>query len=192
MKAYLIGIQLCVLRHFTGGNTILTQGGLFINTLDPELGHYTPLLINVIQFIFVIIGLIYIQKISGKRSLFLISLPCMFLLNVALAISMMNYSVLPSVMIMCIFMAVFGGSFISPNWGYPTEIIPTSQALVPNIVHWLFLSISTLVPPVIAGIMPGNNAYPVFIFFGLYSLFGMIHVFATLKESEGKTYDEII
>lgn len=114
------------------------------------------------------------------------------MLNIALAIAMMNYVILPSEMIMCIYMAVYGASFISPIWSYPSEVIPASQALVPNVVHWLALAISTLVPPVITGIMPGNNAYPVFLFFGVYGIIGFIHVFKTMKESDGKSYNEII
>lgn len=91
--------------------------------------------------------------------------------------------------IMCVYMAVYGGSFISPIWSYPSEIIPASQALGPNIVHWLALAISTLVPPVVTGIMPHNNAYPVFLFFGLYGFIGVVHVFSTMKESDGKSYN---
>jgi MFS family permease len=89
-------------------------------------------------------------------------------------------------------MSVFGGAFICQSWAYPSEIIPASKALVPNIVNWIALSISTLVPPIIAGIMPDNNPYPVFIFFGMYGFFGLIHVWRVLRESDGHTYLEII
>lgn len=40
--------------------------------------------------------------------------------------------------------------------------------------------------------MPDNNPYPVFLFFGIYGLLALIHVFKTLRESDGRTYDEII
>jgi hypothetical protein len=64
--------------------------------------------------------------------------------------------------------------------------------MIPNIFHWLALAVSTLVPPIITGIMPGQNPYPVFIFFGLYGFLGLAHVFRYLRESDGFTYSEII
>lgn len=94
-SAYLMGIHLCVIRHWTGGNAIITQGGLFIKSLDETLGEYTSIIINSIQFIFIIIGLVYIQKIAGKRPLFLISIALLSVLNIALAIAMMYYQILP-------------------------------------------------------------------------------------------------
>jgi hypothetical protein len=75
---------------------------------------------------------------------------------------------------------------------YPSEVIPANVALIPNLVHWLGLAIATLVPPLIAGAMPNNNTYPIFIFFGIYGIFAFTHVFNSLKESDGKTYNEII
>jgi hypothetical protein len=145
------------------------------------LGTYTSIIINSIQFIFVIIGLIDIQKLVGKRSLFLFSITILSLLNIGLAIAMIYSQVLAAEMIMCIYMTVYGGSFISPIWSYPSKIVPASQSLIPNIVHWLALALSTLIPPVITGIMPKNNAYPVFLFFGLYGLLSLLHVFRYLK-----------
>lgn len=42
---------------------------------------------------------------------------------------------------MIIYMIIYGGSFISPIWSYPAEVIPASQALIPNIVHWTALAL---------------------------------------------------
>jgi hypothetical protein len=86
-------------------------------------------------------------------------------------------------------MAIYGAAFISPIWAYPSEIIPASQSMIPNIVHWLALAFSTLIPPLITGAMPGHNPYPIFLFFGLYSFIGFIHVFRYLRESDGYTYN---
>jgi hypothetical protein len=115
-----LGVHLCIIRHWTGGNCIVTQGGLFIKNLDPDIGHYTSLIVNIVQFVFVMIGLIWVQKYLGKRPLFLISITLMSILNIALVLAMIFEKVLPSLMIMCIFMVVYGGSFISPIWSYPS------------------------------------------------------------------------
>jgi hypothetical protein len=89
-------------------------------------------------------------------------------------------------------MVVYGASYISPIWAYPSEIIPAKKALLPNIVHWISLATSTLIPPIIARTMPNNNSYPVFFFFGLYGLFSLMHIIPFLRESDGLTYNEII
>ena len=109
-----------MIRHFSGGNTITTQGGLFINSLNPELGHKTPIIINSIQFAFIVLGLVVISKYIGKRPLFLFSVTVIALLNFALAVSMIRNDVLACEFIIILVMIVQGVSFISPAWSYPS------------------------------------------------------------------------
>ena len=85
------------------------------------------------------------------------------------------------VMIMSIFMAIYGVAFISPIWAYPSEVIPAAQQLPANILHWLSLSFSMLIPPLVSSFMPGNNPWPVFVFFGVYGVIGLVHVRMVLK-----------
>lgn len=94
--------------------------------------------------------------------------------------------------LMCLYMAVYGCAFVSPVWSYPSEIVPASQFLLPNIVHWIALAISTLIPPLVTAALPHNNSYPVFLFFGAYSIFGFFHVKFKLRESDGFTYNQIL
>jgi len=86
--AYCLCLHLCVIRHFTGGNAIISQGGIFVGYFNTTLGTYTAIIINSIQFIFIVIGLVYIQKIIGKRPLFLFSITTLSILNIAVAIAM--------------------------------------------------------------------------------------------------------
>lgn len=139
--AYWMGIHLCVIRHWLAGNLIITQGGQFISTFDKNLGHYTSLIINLVQFVFVVIGLVWLQKFIGKRPMFLFSVSLLSVINIALAIAMMEYAAMASLTIMIIYMIIYGGSFISPIWSYPSEVIPASQTLIPNIVHWTALAL---------------------------------------------------
>lgn len=187
-----MAVHLCVVRHWTGGNTIITQGGLFIKGLHKELGKFSSLNINLVQFLFVIVGLIWVKNHFGKRTLFLFSIPVLSALNLALSTSMYFEEVFSAKVIMCLYMAIYGGAFISPIWSYPSEIIPASEAVIPNVAHWLALATSTLIPPIVAGMMPNDNPYPVFVFFGLYGFLSFIHVYKDAKESDGKAYDEII
>lgn len=187
-----MGLHLCVIRHWLAGNLIITQGGQFISTFDEHLGHYTSLIINLVQFLFVILGLVWFQKYIGKRPMFLFSVSLLSLINLALGVSTMLFAPTPSLIIMIVYMIVYGGSFISPIWSYPSEVIPATQSQIPNIVHWTALGLEILIPPLIAGAMPRNNAYPVFYFFGGYGLISFIHVFRCLRETDGLTYNQII
>ena len=76
------------MRHYIGGNAIITQGELFINNLNQSLGHYTSLIINLVQMLFVVIGLVYLQTFMGKKPMFLLSISVLSLVNFGLATSM--------------------------------------------------------------------------------------------------------
>jgi MFS family permease len=121
-----MGLHLCVIRHWLAGNLIITQGGQFITTFDSNLGHYTSLIINLVQFVFVILGLVWFQKYVGKRPMFLFSISLLAIINIGLGLAMMAFYPMASLTIMIIYMIVYGGSFISPIWSYPSEVIPAS------------------------------------------------------------------
>lgn len=191
-KAFCLGVHLAVIRNFIGANALITQGGILIKMFNYGLGQWSSLIVNLIQFAAVLFGLIYVQTILGKKQLFLISIPALTLLNFGLVAAMIYENVTAMLMLMCFYMAVYGVAFISPIWAYPSEVIPASQQLPANILHWLSLSFSMLVPPLVSSFMPRSNPYPVFIFFGVYGIIGFIHVRSTLRESNNRTYKEII
>jgi hypothetical protein len=115
---------MCGLRQFTGGNVLLVQGGLFIKTFNANLGEFTPIIINSVQFAFILVSIIYLQKIIGKRPSFLFSLSTMAILNFVIVGLMIGEQIIATLVLMCVFMAVFGGSFINQCWAYPSEVIP--------------------------------------------------------------------
>ena len=181
-------MHLAGIRNFIGANAVITQGGLVIKLFNYSLGQYTSLIINLIQFFAVVFGLVYVQTIMGKKPLFLISIPSLSILNFALAVAMIYEEVTAMLMLMCLYMAVFGVAFISPVWAYPAEVIPAAQQLPANILHWVSTAFTMLIPPLVSSFMPGSNPYPVFFFFGIYGMIGFVHVRMTLRESNGLTY----
>ncbi len=120
----MMAVQMCALRQFCGGNVLLVQGGQFVKTFNPTLGYYTPVIINSIQFLFILIGIFYIQKVMGKRPLFMFSLPMMIILNLGIVVAMIYEQILVTMLLMSVFMMVFGGSFININWAIPPELAP--------------------------------------------------------------------
>ena len=87
-KAYCLGVHLAGIRNLIGANAIITQGGILIKMFNYGLGKYTSLIINVVQFICVLFGLLYVQGIMGKKPLFLISIPTLAVLNFAMVLAM--------------------------------------------------------------------------------------------------------
>lgn len=190
--AYCVGFHLNIIRNWIGSNAVISQGGLFVSNFNPTIGHYTSLIINLFQGVFIVIGLVWIQKWVGKRPLFLFSITVLTLVNLGLVVAMIYKSLLVIMFLMSLYMAVYGGAMSSPIWAYPSEVIPAKKSLFTNIAHWLSMAISTLVPPLITGSMPDGNPYPVFLFFAFYGIISFIHIFRYLRESDGKTFAEII
>lgn len=105
---------------------IASQGGLFIKNFNQDLDKYTPLIIDSIQLVFAIFGLVYITGKVGKRPQLLVSTASITLLNFALVISMILQEAEVIIILMCVFIAIYGAIFISLTWAYPPEVIPAS------------------------------------------------------------------
>jgi hypothetical protein len=50
----------------------------------------------------------------------------------------------------------------------------------------------TSIPPLVVGAMPHGNAYPLFLFFGVYGFLSYVPLQFFMVESKDKTYEEII
>jgi ABC-type multidrug transport system permease subunit len=91
-----------------------------VTIFDPSLGKYASLIINLIQFGSVILGLVYIQHIIGKRQMFLISISTLSLINFAIAVTMTYIQINALMILMSIFMLIYGAAFLNPVWAYPS------------------------------------------------------------------------
>jgi len=81
-------VHLAGIRNFIGANALITQGGILVKMFNLGLGKYTSLIINSVQFISIIFGLVYVQSVLGKKPLFMISIPTLSILNFALVVAM--------------------------------------------------------------------------------------------------------
>jgi hypothetical protein len=94
-------------------------------------------------------------KSVGKRPVLVYSSGLLTLINTILVLSLV-FSYKTGIFIsVATFMMVYG-ILLSVTWSYPSEILPASEALLPNIMHWLALSLSTLAPFFIMAAMPNN------------------------------------
>jgi hypothetical protein len=103
--------------------------------------------------------LIYVlifSSLFGKRFLLVYSSGLLAVLNLALVVSLILKEELLILVSIMVFMFVYGGMMLSAVWSYPSEIIPAAESLVPNVVHWVALSLSTLAPSLVMSLMPSG------------------------------------
>jgi hypothetical protein len=60
-RAFYMGFHLCIIRHFVGGNALITSAGVLLSVIDKSIGHYTPLIINLVQLVAAIAAFVYIS-----------------------------------------------------------------------------------------------------------------------------------
>lgn len=171
---------------------MVTFSGQIIDVFNKNLGSYTALIINIVQLIGNTIAVFFITKRIGRRPLLLFGTGFLMISNFAIAIVLsLEYEYL-IITFMALYMAAYGASFLPSSWSYPSEIMPANKSILPNAAGWIATAIVTSVPPIIVGAMPDHNAYPLFIFFGTYGIFGFTILFMYMVESKNKTYEEII
>jgi hypothetical protein len=191
-RAFYVAINVCIIRHFSGGNSLITSAGIIMSQYDKGLATWTPLIINVTQFVALAVYVLFFSSMFGKRALLVTSSGLLALLNLALIVSLiyrLEEMILLSIMA---FMIIYGGMMLSAVWSYPSEIIPAAESLVPNTVHWIALSLSTLAPSLVMSIMPTDEVYPCFLFFLGYTLLAFFYFRAYVVESNGLSYQQTI
>jgi len=82
----------------------------------------------------------------GKRTLLISSSYMLAVINILIVVSFIIESSQMILGSLILFMFVYGGILLSAVWSYPSEIISADQSLLPNLMHWITLSISTLAP----------------------------------------------
>jgi len=60
--------------------------------------------------------------------------------------------------------------------------------MIPNIIGWIATAMVTTIPPLVVGAMPNGNAYPLFIFFGVYGFSSYFPLQFFMVESKDKSY----
>lgn len=115
-----MAIHVCVIRHFSGGNSLITSAGIIMSHFDKGLAKWTPLSINSTQLIALFIFLVFLSSNFGKRSLLVTSTGLLALLNLLLVYSLVIKA--EGLILACIivFMVVYGGFMLSAVWSYPS------------------------------------------------------------------------
>jgi len=145
--------------------------------LESPFANVTPVIVNGIQLIASLLGIIFVQKVD-RFNLLLTSSFLLAILSTFIAVT--DFLSLPVLCLitMAAFMLPNGAGLSSVAWSYPSELAQPSQGKYASLVNWTASTIVAMVPPFVTRSIPDNNAYPIFFFFSLY-LF--LSVAVTLK-----------
>ncbi len=86
--AFFVALQVCVVRHFSGGNSLITSAGIIMGEYSKELAKWTPLAINSTQLIALVVYILFFSHAFGKRFLIVNASALLALLNVSLIFSL--------------------------------------------------------------------------------------------------------
>lgn len=189
-----MAIHVTTYRQFIGANVLVTfstqivEGFLGTNSI----ATFTGLIVNCIQLLSNAVALFSLTKYFGRRPMILFGSIAVTLVNWGLAVSLFFEVEYLIIVLMCVYMLFFGSTFFPVSWSVPSEIIPPEEAVYANVPGWIATSIVVSCPPIVKAAMPDGNVYPIFLFFGVYGIFGTIVLYKWLVETKGKTYEQII
>lgn len=129
--------------------------------------NVTPAIINTIQLLAGLLGILTVQKVSRFR--LLVASSCVLaVLNVFIAVTDLYDLPLNCLITMTAFMMPNGVGLSSVAWSYPSELVPPSQGKYSSLLNWTCSTMVAMIPPYVVQATPDQSAYPVFFFFAGY------------------------
>ena len=144
--------------------------------------NVTPAIVNTIQLIAGLMGIIAVQKVS--RFGLLVSSSCtLAVLNIFIAVTDMLDLPLYCLITMTAFMMPNGVGLSSVAWSYPSELVPASQGKYSSFVNWMCATMVAMIPPYLIQVS-GGSAYPIFFFFALYLMVAFVINLSVLPRAD--------
>lgn len=154
-KAYFLGFELPLMQPLSGVKTIVTQIRVIMYLYDHTLALYTPLVVNIIQFISTALSIFVFNKL-GRRPILLMGnlgvAVCSYVIAfffLALDLSGNSSLVFGSVTFILIFMIVYGLTIGPAVWLYVPEVIPSKIVPAATFMNWLGVSATVMITPVV-------------------------------------------
>lgn len=179
------------MQQLSGINMIVTEIGSIISEFNENLAIYSPLFSNFIQLIATAFSILLLTKL-GRRCLILtgnlglalcdIGMGILFLLNF---LDGWMWAIDVVLVIILIFMVIYGLTIGPIVWLYVPEIIPAYLVPPATAMNWIGCSFCIIVPNFIINAV--GSPYPVFFMYGGISLVFYILNAIFLIETKGLT-----
>lgn len=186
-----MAVHINVYMQIMGINTITLMSGTMMTTVQPGLALYSNLILNSTRLPPALFSTFYVGKKWGRRPLYLVSGVILAICNYLVAVGYIANSTGLIIFALYAYMFIFSLMVTPLNYAYPAEITPAPKVTIANIFNMSAMTISLLLPPIVIEAMNGD-AYPVFLFFGIYITVSLIYMYNSLVESKGLKYEDII
>ena len=185
-RATLLGCALSVFQQLTGINAIMFYSNLVFKGLTLTNTMITAL-IGIVNFVATLFGLVFLA-FAGRKTL-------MAIFNIAMSVTLLMLSYyafekdsIPMVICVLLFIAFFEFSSGPIVWLYNAEIMQDKAVSIATFLNWfLSLVISVSIPLMIKVMQIGW----IFLIFGVLTIIGTLIVIIFMKETRGKTQEEI-
>jgi SP family arabinose:H+ symporter-like MFS transporter len=190
----IVGIGLAFFQQITGINTIMYYAPLIFEKsgLSIDSAIYQTILIGVINLVFSLIAIYFVDK-AGRKPMLVVG---SFLMAISLLILSISFSYNLSSMItltaILLFIASFSSTLGPVTWVVISELFPNNvrgKAMSVSIVFvWITCFFVSLLFPILLEKIGGGNTFWVLAFFCLLSLLFNLKF---TKETKGKELEEI-
>jgi MFS family permease len=174
-----------------GVNTNLLLANSVMDKIVPSLALYVNLIVNSTRIPLGIYASLSLVKKIGRRPLFLVSSFLLTACNLGIAFGYLGNALVAVLVLIFLYMIVYGLLYNPVMITYPAEIIPQEKVIVGNIFNQAAMMICLFVPPIIIN-EEGGNGFGVFMVYGVYSALSFVYMFFYLKESKDLKYEEIV
>ena len=182
-----MGVFLTIYRQLSGVITIVLYSSILISDSSVTLGPYSDLIMSLILLCSTLVGILIADKLPRRISLVASSIAfslCNFMVMTGLLIKSSTFS-----LIWMGLLVLFYGVLFSPIYErYLEEILMRDQMAMIAWTGWPSLIFVTLIPPIVAEVMPDYLPWPIFLFFGVVSFFAIFYLWFYLKETRNRQY----
>lgn len=178
-RAFIMAMYLHIYRQFIGINTVVAFGGQMMESVNQSFALYANLVLNGVQLVATVIATFFLGKKFGRRPLYLSSGVMMAICCYLMAIGYLVDIKIMIIVFMFIYNIVFGLVFSPVSWAYPVEIVTAKQSSIGNVLTWMSVVLTVLVPPIVIEAMD-NNAWAIFMFFAGYTTLSLVYMWLKL------------
>ncbi len=194
-KVMYVGFMMAVFIQLSGINTIIDYAPKIFKTAnwDLDAGLFATFGIGLVNFLATWVSMLIIDK-YGRRPMYIIG-------SIGMTLSLLGLSVAgfmgqfsgSLVLILIIIYIVFFAAFIGPVfWTYLSEIFPNRirglAMSVPVFTQWVLNALVVLIFPSVLKALDTGPTFAILTFFALWQL---LFVMKYMKETKGKTLEEI-
>ena len=192
-SAYLIGFEMPVMQQMTGVNAIVTSAKLIVGNIAPGIASEMPLIVNAVPLITIVSSIFVLNKF-GRKTITLLGNLGLGIIDIVIGILFLfsdwNPSGIIIVVLLFIYMLLFGLSAGPIVWMYVPEIIPARVVPFATMMNWLSATLVIIFSNMAIN-ANGGNPSPVFFFYGALTLFFFVMNLILMKETKGLTTSEI-